>query len=74
MCLWAPPGGRWTPGIFQCREDCGIYRLEFGNKVQEESDVKKLAGLFAAVLFAAVAVYAADAWKDKDYTSGIRKT
>jgi hypothetical protein len=34
---------------------------------------KKLAGLFAAVLFAAVAVYAGDAWKDKDYTSWDQK-
>jgi len=30
---------------------------------------RKVAGVFMAVLFAAVAVYASDAWKDKDYQS-----
>jgi len=34
---------------------------------------KKMAGLLAAVLFAAVAVYAGDAWKDKDYQSWDQK-
>jgi hypothetical protein len=34
---------------------------------------KKMAGLLAAVLFACVAVYAGDAWKDKDYQNWDQK-
>jgi hypothetical protein len=34
---------------------------------------KKMAGIMAAILFAAVAVYAGDAWKDKDYQSWDQK-
>jgi hypothetical protein len=34
---------------------------------------KKIAGLLAAVMFAAVAVYAGDVWKDKDYQSWDQK-
>jgi hypothetical protein len=34
---------------------------------------KRISGLMVAVLFAAVAVYASDAWKDKDYQSWDQK-